>query len=74
MSFFVVLGEIAEQMTHLLSLRPRGKLFCRFGLTLIMVSNEVVNLASKTVNFSAEDLYRSIEPGMAMSFEYLDFG
>lgn len=37
-----------------------------------MVSNKVVDLASKAVNFSTEYLYHSIEPDMAMSFENLE--
>lgn len=37
-----------------------------------MIGSKIINLASKTINLSAEYLYRSIEPGVAMSFEYLD--
>lgn len=39
---------------------------------MTVVSNKIIDLASKTVNLSAEYLYRSIEPDVAMSFEYLE--
>jgi hypothetical protein len=45
-----------------------------FRLTLTVVSNKIIDLASKTINFSAENLYHPIEPDVAMSFEYLDIG
>lgn len=44
------------------------------GLTLIMAGNEIIDLASKTINLSAEYFYHSIESGVTMSFEDLKVG